>query len=244
MARTRTRAEMVAQALALADAGDSENTDATGRVTFLNQAIAGLWGQLVSADPSRYARRSVLTVASNTLEYDFADAAAFSPAPTDMMSVLGASYVRSSPYREVPLDRFAFAERGVWDERDLAIPNPGQIVRWDVRYQGQDGSDARFVFDRQPEVGATYWVYTIRSAPELEGDGEVFDGINGWEDEAVYTTAILLLQAEESDTSALMMERETIRARIKGLAPKRVAGRSKVVASVWWPGSTHRYFPR
>lgn len=242
MARTRTRATMIAQARALADQDDSDNTDAADAIVWLNQALAELWDLLVKADPRRHARRSDLTVASGVREYDFADAGAFSPTVEDLMSVLGVSYVYRAPLQEIPLDPFAFGERGVDEsELDQYTPYPGAGVRWDIRYQGQTGEDARLIFSRDPEVNALYYVYVVRSCPELDSDLDVFDGVNGWEDFAVYTTAILMLQREESDASVLMAERARIELRIAALAPKRIAGRSKVIATAWSPDGSHHH---
>lgn len=233
MARTRTRAEMLAQARALSDQANSTNTDSTEVVVWLNQAITGLWDRLVRADAMRHARVCEMTTTSAVREYDFTDAAVFTPTADDFMSLVGVSYLQGPVSKEVPLEPFSIHERGFMDY-DNQGPWPGAYARWSVRYQGQDGSDARLVFDRDPEPGPKYRLYYVRAAPELASDISVFDGINGWEDEAVYTVAILLMQREESDPSVLIQEREVIRQRIQAGAAKRKR-RSSQVASVFDP---------
>lgn len=237
MARTRTAGEMLAQARVLSNTQDSTHVSAAEGLDLVSQACASLWDRLTTVNPMRFARRSTLTTTAGTREYDFA-AASFSPTASDMMAVVGVSYIDGDDM--IPLEPFSFSERGDaagWEGTD------GASVRWDVWYQHVEGDAARLVFDRDPAVGALYYVHYVRSIPMFALEEDIFDGINGWEDEAIYTVAIQLATAEESDETAalLRVERQEIRDRIGKLAPRRVIGRSKQVASVWTRG---RCLPR
>jgi hypothetical protein len=213
---------MLARAAVLSGTTDSEHVDAAERLDLLNQAIASLWDRLTTVAPTRYMTTTTIVAVPGQREYAL---------PNDVMAIVGVSYTYGSDV--VPLKPFSYNERGSSSLTYPRGPHPGQHVRFDVHGQGVAGADTRLVFDDDP--AGTYAVDYVPAAPELTaaGPGDTFDGINGWEDEAVYSVAIELALAEQADTSDLRANREEIRTRIAKLAPRRVVGQVKQVASVW-----------
>jgi 2-hydroxychromene-2-carboxylate isomerase len=220
MARTRTVAQMLARAAVLSGTVDSTHVNATERLDLLNQAITSLWDRLTTVSPTRYMTPTTITAVAGQREYTL---------PTNFMALVGVSYIQGNDV--VPLAPFSYHERGTGLHATQRGPYPGQFVRFDVLYQGATGTATRLVFDDDPT--GTYRADYVTVAPTLVLTTDTFDGINGWEDEAVYTVAIDLALAEQSDTSELRAEREDIRQRIAKLAPRRVIGQPKQVASVW-----------
>lgn len=220
MARTRTVAQMLARAAVLSGTVDSTHVNAAERLDLLNQAIASLWDRLTTVAPTRYMTPTTITAVAGQREYTL---------PADFMALVGVSYVQGDDV--VPLKPFSYNERGVGLLEHPTGPYPGQFVRFDVLYQGATGTATRLVFDDDPT--GTYRADYVPTAPTLVLTTDLFDGINGWEDEAVYSVAIELAIAEQSDTSDLRANREEIRQRIAKLAPRRVIGHPKQVASTW-----------
>lgn len=228
MARARTLAAMRIQARSYADAVDSLNTSESEANTWINQSLALLWGKLTNLDATRFMVTTVLTP-NGALEYDFADAAVFSPTAEDIMSIVGIDRMISDA--RVPLDPFAWNDRGVSNLR-----SSGYLCQGDVRYavhrQGIDGTDSRLVFDRVPPAG-TYQVHYIQAPPTLVGDLSTFDGVAGFEEWIVLRVAILMKDREESDPSVLMAMQREVENEIRTLGANRDAGRSHVPARVW-----------
>lgn len=231
MARTRTVEQMLARAAVLSGTVDSEHVSAAERLDLLNQAVTSLWDRLTTVAPTRYMTTTTITGVAGQREYSL---------PATFMALVGVSYVQGDDI--VPLRPFSYHERGVGLLETPPSPYPGQFVRFDVLYQGQTGTATRLVFDDDPM--GTYRVDYVPAAPTFTLTTDAFDGINGWEDEAVYTVAIELAIAEQSDTSDLRANREDIRQRIAKLAPRRVVGQSKQVASTWSRFGDHRYHRR
>jgi len=220
------------QAYALADASDSENTPVADANVWLDQAIAELWDLLVTTDPQRYMVTTTLTAVDGERRYSFDDASVFSPVASDFMALVGVDFVRES--ERSPLEPFSFHDRGTLDyHQSLPLVRRGTDVRYMVQGQGVDGAQTRLVFDVLPAAGPNYEVHYVQAAPELVDDTATFDGVNGWEDWAIYDVAILIANREETRTDVLERKRAAIQKRIEGMAPRRDVGRSGQVATVW-----------
>lgn len=226
--RARTRADMRGQARQYADAVNSQNTTDAQANLWLDQSIAILWRKLTKADVQRYMLTTTLTTTSSALEYDFADAAAFSPIASDLMALLGVDLM-SNDMRQ-PLEPFGFNDRGSYSLPPIVGSEVD--VRYTIRRQGLGGGGARLAFDRRPQA-RTYEVHYIQAPQTLAADGSTFDGIAGFEEWAILRVAILIKQRAEGDTSdlwALLKEEE---GSISSTAGDRDAGRAPVPAKVW-----------
>ena len=77
----------------------------------------------------------------------------------------------------------------------------------------------------------TIHVHYLKTFVDLEKAEEEFDGVNGWEDWALYGVAIDLLTKEESleQAAALASQRAVLEAEITALAGNRDAGEPATV---------------
>lgn len=64
-------------------------------------------------------------------------------------------------------------------------------------------------------------LWYVPLAPELSADGDTLQGFNGWDEYIVLRSAIIALEKEESDTSALSMRLEQLRLRIEAMSGNR-----------------------
>lgn len=227
MARARTLQAMRDQARSYADAVQSQNTTNAQALVWINQSLALLWGKLTTLDAQRFMVTTTLTP-NGALEYDFADAAVFSPVASDFASLLGVD--RMSNGGRQPLDPFTFNDRGV-DSLTGAYGSCSD-VRYAIRRQGIDGADTRLAFDRAPPPGS-YEVHYIQAPQTLAGDLDTFDGVAGFEEWVVLRVAILMAGREESDASHLVMMLRDVENDIKALGAKRDAGRAPVPAKIF-----------
>lgn len=80
----------------------------------------------------------------------------------------------------------------------------------------------------------TLHIYYLKVFPALVADADTVDGINGWEDWAVYTAGADLLNKEESFEQAreLLRQRAVLDRQIKALAGSRDAGRPYTIQDV------------
>src|SRR5688500_500539 len=100
MARTRTRAQIMASARALADqVGITRNTDAVLAYQ-INQLIAQLWGMLVAVDPDRFLVATTISTTAGTKSYTL---------PAAFMSMRRVAKVVGT--HEVPIEKFGLAEK-------------------------------------------------------------------------------------------------------------------------------------
>lgn len=69
--------------------------------------------------------------------------------------------------------------------------------------------------------GRTVRLWYVPLAPELSLDGDTLQGFNGWDEYIVLRAAIIALEKEESDTSALSMRLEQLRLRVEAMSGNR-----------------------
>jgi len=78
----------------------------------------------------------------------------------------------------------------------------------------------------------SYRIWYVPSATVLTSDSSTLDGINGWEEYVVVDAARKCLDKEESDTRALVVEKEALRQRIIAASARRDAGMPKSISDV------------
>lgn len=96
-----------------------------------------------------------------------------------------------------------------------------------------------------PPTGVRFELYFVPITIPFFNDNDSYDDINGWSDLIVLDAAIMALNKEESDVSALQIERGRVEQRIIASAPNRDAFNPQTVADVqevppgllgyWWP---------
>lgn len=204
MARSITAAVMMRQARELADqepspaAATAARVDRTECLGMLNASI-GIWhGLLVKAIPERF-EVSVNVSATGASSYALPDA---------HLMTLGVDFEFTSN-SFWPLKRVQFQERTRYDlTADVA--------------EGYYLKAATLVLVPSPPSG-TYRHSYVACATPLVDDGDAVDGVNGWEMWPVYDLAVKMMIKEESDPSALIIERDKIKAEIEAAAADRDA---------------------
>lgn len=155
--------------------------------------------------------------------------------PTDLYKLLGVDLqTNGAPNGWLTLRPFNMAERN----RNWR-PNAAPIVGFtSLRYR-LHGSNLWLT--PLPSSGQTIRVWYVPRMTELSADGDTLDGISGWTEYVIVDAAIKCLEKEESDTSALMAERDRIVARIEAAASNRDEGAPATVSDVNGPDSASGY---
>ncbi len=187
----------------------------------LNEALKGVYDLLIEARGQEYYIVSTaIPLASGTASYAL---------PADFYQGAGIVVSDGSNYHQM----------ATWEMQELATlytitaQTSGSIYNLRYRYQGSN-----VVFYPIPGAAWTVGLHYIPAMTELVLGADTFDGVNGWEQWAVLTAAIDILNKEESDTSALMVERSMVEARIRKLAGSKDAGRASRITDVrgdWAP---------
>ncbi len=121
--------------------------------------------------------------------------------PDEFFKLLGVDLQVSSPNFWVTLKPFAFAERNRLSISNNPTPQAGQTIRI---------------------------LYVPRLCPPTV-DGDVVDGINGWEEYIVIDAVIKALTKEESDVSIFMARKQAIIDRLNSEVENRDAGASACI---------------
>jgi hypothetical protein len=124
--------------------------------------------------------------------------------PTDFYKLLGVDLQISAPNYWVSLKPFAFQERNKLSVTNTLIPMAGQNLR----------------------------MFYVPRCPTLAADGDVVDGVNGWEEYIIVDACIKALAKEESDVSVFAARKQGLVQRIQNETEARDAGASGLVADV------------
>jgi hypothetical protein len=210
MPRTRTFAQLREEARQYADMESSAYVSDAEVGRLVNQGMAELWQVLVQASPTRYAARQEVTGVAGVYEY---------AVPADFASALHVEKLEASgSERAHRLETFQIGESDTCG------------LRWTIVYQGTDGTGTRLRFSNDP--GPRFFrLWYIAAPEELVADGDVFDGVAGWESYAALWAAEQMLAKEESDPSALIRRRTEMVGRIKAISGLRIAGAAQSIAS-------------
>lgn len=117
----------------------------------------------------------------------------------------------------VNVGTFSFADRN-----DYAVPNfPAWGGRTELKYRLLANS---LWLIPLPASGQTVGLWYAPRLTALAADGDLLDGVSGWEEYIVVDAAIKALQKEESDVSVLFAQKQALIARIEAASENRDAG--------------------
>lgn len=92
----------------------------------------------------------------------------------------------------------------------------------EIRYRLRENN---IIFSPSSDIGGkTARLWYVPVLTELSADGDTLVGFNGWDEYIVLRSAIIALEKEEQDTSALSIRLEQLRLRIESMAPSRDQG--------------------
>lgn len=205
MSATRTFLEMRTRARQLADMENSEFVSEDELKDIVNEQIAELWDILIEARGSEYFRKEMplfQTVVGQTkylLPEDYYRL-------TQVAAGIGSDIRRLRRFEENDLPSLLNLETsGTWDVYGTWYCPVGKYL--ELRPTPKSAFDVRLFY--------------LPVAPRLENDLDEFDGINGWETWVETSAAIVMLDKEESDSSALQIKLARLEGRIRKLAPSR-----------------------
>jgi hypothetical protein len=163
----------------------------------INQGIAKAWKQMCRIAPARFRKTKEETTTDGTLVYTL---------PDDFMSLVGVDYIISAgpPRRFHSLLPYNFQERERYQYGGSEYPWYSAL-RYEAVKGYTDGADNSLLFSANP--GANIYDIHYCQAPQLlVEDTDKFDGIAGHEDIACYEAVVSILNKEESDPSAALIQ--------------------------------------
>lgn len=217
MSRTVTFANLKTRTRELADQEiGSEFIDDTELEAYIN-ASYGRWHSMVAAaDPERFAAEETIT-ATGASSYAL---------PADYLATLSVEYQDTTDHY-ILLHRSTIKERTQFSETTT-----GRAIAY--RFAGSN-----IVLMPNPSSGSYRHTY-VTHCDVLSDDADTVDGVNGWEAWIYYDAAIKCMLKEESDASALIVERNAIQREIEAAAADRDYAESLRVVDT---RTRHRHSP-
>lgn len=218
MARTRTLAELRAEAYSRSDNDGAEDRHPPADVDrYVNQGIAELYDLLVEARGRSYYRKvspTPITTTANTSRYALA---------SDFYQLIS---VRVSGDDGDVLEPFRAEDEPSLRASAASTDHP-------THYEIQNGYIELLPLHAAGLTVVVDYVPAAAVIPSSPGTG-TFDGINGWEEYVTIFAAKCMATRDEDWelVAALSREQERLKERINGLAPKRDRFRAERVKDV------------
>lgn len=173
--------------------------------SYIYQSWCALYDYLTSKGQDYYlSTQPVYNTALNTDTYAL---------PLDYYKVRGVDVTIGGFARSLSQWRFEERERynyyGTWN---TGLP---------IAYHIMNGS---IVFKPLPAGAYPITLYYYPTAPQLVGDGDAINGVDGFEEWVVLDAAIKMLTKDDRDTSALVGERDRVLARVGTMMSSQDAG--------------------
>lgn len=201
----------------------------------INQSYYELYDLLVQKYGNDYYVAPPLTIAVNgtSQSYPLPDGVLYSAAPA-FYKLLGVD-LQLGPNADsfVTIQPFMFADRNRY-----ATPNFQSFYGvTNLRYRL---NGANILFTPIPTANQNIQIWYVPRLTELVTDGDVADGVSGWDEYIIVDAAIKAMQKEESDVTVLMAQKQALIARIEAAGENRDAGSPQRVSDsqssdFWWP---------
>jgi hypothetical protein len=223
MARTRTRAELVAEAKDRADMENSEHVSDTQWARYVNQSAAALYDEIADEFEGDFASTTSISTVAGTSTYSLG-ATFYRLASVPPYVSIGGSQRRLLPMDIDAVPSLLNAGNSGW--------STGQLYYRLI-------NDDKIQILPAPDGVYTLTVWFIPAFQDMSGDASTYDGRNGWEEWVVLDAAIKAIMKEEGDASGLVAERDAKLARLKARmrhkdsAPRRV--RDVTRGDRYWP---------
>lgn len=229
MATTMTLAQLRDAARQRADMVNSQFVTDAEFNSYINQSYFELYDLLVSKYGDNYYVAPAYTLTTNGTDDQYA--LPTSPAVYKLLGVdLGLSNTSDS---FVTVRPFEFIDRNRY-----AVPNFQSFYGLtNLRYR-LNGD--KIWFTPIPAAGQKIRLWYVPRMSTLDTDAATVEGISGWTEYIIVDAAIKAMQKEESDVSALMMQKQQLITRINAMAESRDAGSPAKVsdnlyADFWFP---------
>src|SRR5688572_30382482 len=214
-----TVASIITKAKQLSDMENSNFVSASEWLAYVNDGYKELYDLLVSKFEDYYTVSSLFTVAAGATSYSL-------PAAFYKLRGLDRSAGGGDWYA---LNQFNFQNRN----RSSAAPR-FQGVTPAVEYRILGSS---LIFSPDNLAPGDYRLWYVPLATTLTSTADTVDGVNGWENYIEVCAAMSALVKEESDVSALVLQRQNLGRRIEEMAANRDVGAPQQVTDVTPVGS-------
>lgn len=217
MARTATLLDLRTRAKTRADMTGSAFLSDTEWHELINQSLAGYYDLLVNAQVAPV-KTTTITGVDGTVSYAL---------PADFYVVVNVARLDATGNVIAELERYDLA--------NLATQMmTGDKDYPDYRVQGATFGSAApaLALAPSPTTGLIVQVTYVPVSPVLVADGDVMDGINGWEEYVVCDAAAKAVEKEEGDSRALLGRVAAAEARIQAQLPQRDQFKSQQIRDV------------
>src|SRR6185369_115459 len=208
MARTSTLLSLSTQARQRADMVNSSFITDAELNSYINSSYAELYDLLTSCFEDYYVTSGNISLVQGQDTYTL---------PADFYKLLGVDLVVDSQGNAVTLHAFQFSERNAY----VFTPTWNVVGLNYLRYH-LIGDSIKFV--PAPTQTHTIKLYYVKAPVVLAADGDLIDGVSGWEEYVICDAAIKMLQKEESDVSVVMAQKNGLIKRINEMSANRDAG--------------------
>lgn len=206
---TITTTDLKLRTLQRADMENSEFISDSELLYFVNNSFAELYDILVSKFEDYY-------VKSPAYEFTLTGSDYTQELPTDFYKLRGVDRSAGGSDDWYTLHPFQFEQRN--DNRSRFIY---RAMYPDSRYRIYGN---KLILSPANLAAGDYRVWYVPKFTPLVLGTDTVDGVNGWEEYIVVDAAIKCLQKEESDISALVMQKNELIKRIQTMAANRDAG--------------------
>jgi hypothetical protein len=185
---------------------------------YINYGLQRVYGKLVKARVGNFFRsKQTITTVNNTSAYALA---------ADFFELLSVDVQLSTGSNPITICATEYTEA----ERNRFQWYPGWTYNLPVYFQLQ-GSNINFI--PTPSGAFTVLLNYAPAFVPLAANGDQFDGVNGWEEYAVWYAVKTMLAKEESDVSVAMSEMAALEQDINDQAADRDAGTAPRVIDVY-----------
>ncbi len=228
MARSRTLGDMRSDVRLRADLVGNQFVTDSEINEYLNQALAEFYDRLVGARGQEYYATEQVITTTGTEAYAL---------PATHYETLYVELEDSGA--RVRLGSYSFHERARL--LGTSAPNPGRPVAFRI-------IAGNITFLPAPTAGYTIRHWYAPASPRLTLDADTWDGVDGWEEYAIWRAVAYCQQKEQLDVSFAMGMVQQLGARIDRLAPFRATQNTERVANVYGSraldGDPSRLLPR
>ncbi len=193
-------------------------------VSYIDKSYKELYDQLVVSFEDYYTIMTQFTVASGETSYSL---------PADFYKLRGVDRAMGGS-NFYALRRFVFEDR---NRRGYYQRYRG--VQPYIAYRLMANS---IIFSPEDQAPGDYRMWYVPAATTLTSGADTIDGINGWESYVVVGAAIMALMKEESDISALLLEKQGIEKRIRDMALDRDVGETDRITDVSPGGQAYNFW--
>lgn len=228
MARSRTLGDMRSDVRLRADLVGNQFVTDSELNEYINQSLAELYDRLVGSRGQEYYAAEQVITTTGVEGYAL---------PATHYETLYVELEDSGA--RVRLGSYSFHERAAL--LGSSVANPGRPVAFRI-------IASNITFLPTPTAGYTIRHWYVPACPRLASDSDSFDGVDGWEEYAIWRAVAYVQQKEQLDPSFALSFVTALGQRIDRLAPFRATQNTERVTDVYgtlrYDTDPSRFLPR